>query len=65
MAVRDGQGDEPARAAGDVPGQGSAEASGADRSVRVGRDHLAGQAVAGSFGVGPGDEVLDPGPQGG
>ncbi|MFF5650830.1 hypothetical protein ACFY8N_20725 [Streptomyces collinus] len=60
MAVLDGQGDEPARAAGDVPGQSAAEAPCADRSVRVGRDDLAGQVVAGGFGVGPGDEVLDP-----
>jgi hypothetical protein len=63
MAVLDGQGDEPTRAAGDVPGQGAAEAPRADRSVLVGRDHLAGQAVAGGFGVGPDDEVLDPHPQ--
>jgi hypothetical protein len=63
VPVLDGQSDQPVGPACDVPGQGPAEAGEADVPVRVSRDDLAGQAVAGRFMVGPGHEVFDPFPE--
>ncbi|MFD9787814.1 hypothetical protein ACFWYX_28220 [[Kitasatospora] papulosa] len=58
MAVLNRQGDQPSRAAGDVPGQGAAEAARTDRAVRVWRDGLVRTVqVAGQL-RGPVDKVL-------
>lgn len=58
VAVLDRAGDEPARAADDVPGEGAAEPGQGDRAVRVGWDLLSVEVVA--AGV-----VVDPAGQGG
>ncbi len=63
MPVLDGQGDQAAGAARDVPGQGAAEPLEADGPVRVVGNRLAVDAVAGCLVVGPGYEVLDPVPE--
>ncbi|WP_323138466.1 hypothetical protein [Streptomyces sp. NBC_01767] len=60
MAVLDGECDQAAGAAGDVPGQGPSEAADLEGSVRVVGDELAGQVVGGGLAVDPAHEVLDP-----
>ena len=59
MAVLDGQRDPAAGQAGDVPGDGPAEAAEGDRAVRVVGDRLAVQPVLAGVGVDPGDELGD------
>ena len=63
VPVLDGQGDQTAGPAGNVPGEAAPETHEVDAPVRVGGDDLAGQAVAGCLAVGPGGEVLDPVPE--
>jgi hypothetical protein len=64
VPVLDCEGDQPAGAAGDVPGQSSPESGHADRSAGVVGDGLVRYPVTGGFAVGPGDEVFDPPVQG-
>lgn len=52
VAVRNRQRHQPARTAGDVPGQDAAEAAGADPAVRVGRDRLRLPPPASGMAVG-------------
>ncbi|CAM5653568.1 hypothetical protein STENM36S_02118 [Streptomyces tendae] len=60
VSVLNGERDQAAGAAGDVPGQAPAEPFGADPAVRIRRDELVGQPAGGCLPVGPGDEVLYP-----
>ncbi|GGW13437.1 hypothetical protein GCM10018980_72360 [Streptomyces capoamus] len=57
VAVLDGEGDQAAGLAGDASGQRPPKAHRSDRPGRIRGDELAGQAVAGGFLVGEGDEV--------
>jgi hypothetical protein len=60
VPVLDGQGDQAAGAACDMPGQSAAEPLDADGPERVVGDRLAVDTVACCLEVGPGYEVLDP-----
>ncbi|WP_413754904.1 hypothetical protein [Streptomyces sp. MMBL 11-3] len=60
VAVLNGERDQAARAASDVPGEAPAEPFGADPAVRIRRDDLVGQPAGGCLLGGPGDEVAYP-----
>ncbi|KUN35933.1 hypothetical protein [Streptomyces olivochromogenes] len=64
VSVLDGERDQAARPAGDVPGQGASEPAYADGAVRIGGDDLLRQSVRLSFLVDPDHEILDPPVQG-
>jgi len=59
VPVLDGQGDQTAWSAGNVPGQSATQTAQSQVSVRVRRHLLVGQAVGDGFLVDPRDEVLD------